>query len=197
MAPEDERKTVLAEVEKLRGEYPDFGVIEAVHGKLKTAEKQEIMKRMAAGKIQVLVATSVIEVGVDIPNATVIVIEGAERFGLAQLHQFRGRVGRGLQQSYCFLCPDIFSEKARNRLEVLVKESSGFAVAEQDLAQRGPGELSGQAQSGIPDFRMTSLTDLDFLQHVKSVVDEYCLKYPNFIDDFSERGYANLGGGLD
>lgn len=201
LTPQEEetqsKKTVLAEVEKLRAERPEFGVIEALHGKLKTDQKREIMGRMAAGEINVLVATSVIEVGVDVPNASVMVIENAEHFGLAQLHQLRGRVGRSDIQSYCFLCPGNASSGAINRLRVLTQTESGFEIAEADLKQRGPGELIGQVQSGLPDFRMASLTDLDLLHHVKSVVDAYCKENPSFLHDYAEVAYSKETRGLE
>lgn len=192
-----EKKTVLAEAERLRKEFPDFGVIEVVHGRLKAEEKRNVMDRMAAGEIQVLVATSVIEVGVDVPNATVMVIEGAERFGLAQLHQFRGRVGRGLAQSYCFLCPTVRGQRIEERLQAVADTNNGFEVAEADLQLRGPGELSGQIQSGLPDFRMASLTDLEFLKYVKGVVDAYAEKNPEFLQKYAETAYVNAWGSLE
>ena len=192
-----QQKTVMMEAERLRAEHPEYGLIEVMHGKLKAEQKRDIMARMAAGEINVLVATSVIEVGVDLPNATVIVIEGAERFGLAQLHQFRGRVGRGKYQSYCFLVPSIPSPMVLQRLRVLVEEQSGFAVAEQDLQLRGPGELTGNVQSGLPDFRMASLTDVDFLTRVKSYVEEEIRIDPNFMQNYPDVTYSINGGGLE
>ncbi len=170
---EKEKKTVIKEAERLRTEHPEYGVIEVIHGKMKPAEKRDVMERMARGEVNMLVATSVIEVGVDVPNATVMVIENAEQFGLAQLHQLRGRVGRGLAQSYCLLCPSHPGGPAIDRLRVLVDHDSGFDVAEEDLALRGPGDITGLAQSGLPSFRMARLTDIDFLQHVKDVAQEY------------------------
>ncbi|MCC2631438.1 MAG: recG [Patescibacteria group bacterium] len=192
-----EKKTVLAEVERLRKEFPHFGTIEAVHGKMKADEKRKVMERMSAGEIQVLVSTSVIEVGVDVPNATIMVIEGAERFGLAQLHQLRGRVGRGSSQSYCFLCPSVRSQNAMERLQVLVESDSGFELAEADLALRGPGEMIGSVQSGLPDFRMASLTDVAFLQRIKAIVDEYSKAHPEFLQQYAKIAYSNELTGLE
>lgn len=193
----EQKKTVVAEAERLRSEHPEYGVIEVIHGKMKPQEKRDIMDRMARGEIHVLVATSVIEVGVDIPNATVMIIEGAERFGLAALHQFRGRIGRGSAQSYCFLCPTLRGRAIDERLQVLVNTNSGFQVAEQDLALRGPGELTGNVQSGLPDFRMTSLTDLTFLQEVKEVADRYIQNHPDFLESVSDIAYSTHLGGLE
>ena len=115
------------------------------------------MAAFRANRVQVLVATSIIEVGVDLPNATVMLIENADRFGLAQLHQLRGRVGRGAHQSYCILVADIRTEDARQRLKVLEETTDGFRIAEEDLRLRGPGELLGQQQSGLPPFRFGEL----------------------------------------
>lgn len=192
-----EKKTVMAEAERLRKEHPELGVIEVLHGKMKPADKAAIMARMATGEVDVLVATSVIEVGVDVPNATVMVIEGAERFGLAQLHQFRGRVGRGSAQSYCYLCPSLRGAAIDERLRLLAQTDNGFEVAEVDLQLRGPGELVGDVQSGLPDFRMASLTDVSFLQRVKSIVDEEIQKNPDFLKNYTNVAYSNERVGLE
>ena len=130
------------------------------------------MADFAAGKTRILVSTSVIEVGVDVPEATVMAIEGAEYFGLAQLHQFRGRVGRSNRQSYCFLLSGTTSKTALARLQGFVKTNDGFKLAEQDLKLRGPGEFIGVKQSGLPDLAMDSLKDLSLVLSAKKCAEE-------------------------
>ena len=127
------------------------------HGKMKPADKEESMRQFKEGEAQILVATSVIEVGVDVPNATVMVIESAERFGLSQLHQLRGRIGRGPFQSYCVLVSDAHTEEARARLKVLCDTADGFQIAEADLRQRGPGDFFGNRQHGLPALHIADL----------------------------------------
>lgn len=159
-----DKKSVLAEYKKLSEViFPDLNVM-YLHGKMKSAEKDEIMRGFAKGEIDILVSTSVVEVGVNIPNASVMMIEGAERFGLAQLHQFRGRVGRSSHQSYCFLFTDSDSEKAYERLGYFEKTTDGFALAEFDLHTRGPGEVYGTAQSGMMNFRLATMRDIDLIK---------------------------------
>ncbi len=161
---EDEKKTVLSEYEKLsKNIFPDLK-IGYLHGKLKSIEKDETMQKFTKGELDILVSTSVIEVGVNIPNASVMMIEGADRFGLAQLHQFRGRVGRAEHQSYCFLFTDSTTKKVKDRLEYFEKENSGFKVAEYDLEQRGPGEVFGTAQSGMKNFKLATMQDHDLIK---------------------------------
>jgi ATP-dependent DNA helicase RecG len=129
-----------------------------LHGRLKSDEKESTMAEFAAGRIDILVSTTVIEVGVDVPNATVMVIEHAERFGLAQLHQLRGRVGRGSHQSLCILMtPARLNDVARQRIQAMVSTTDGFRLAEVDLQLRGPGEMAGTRQSGMPEFRIANL----------------------------------------
>jgi ATP-dependent DNA helicase RecG len=129
-----------------------------LHGRMKTEAKDRVMKAFAAGELQLLVCTTVVEVGVDVANATVMLIEHAERFGLSQLHQLRGRVGRGRHQSYCFLqYQSPLSEEARERLKAMTDTTDGFEIAERDLQQRGPGDLFGTRQAGTPTFRLIDL----------------------------------------
>ncbi len=137
--------------------FPKFSV-GLVHGKMKSADKEEIMRRFVAGEIQVLVSTTVIEVGVDVPNASMMVVEHAERFGLSQLHQLRGRVGRGAEKSYCvLLASETKTSVATERLGIMAETNDGFKIAEKDLELRGPGELLGTRQSGLPEFRIANL----------------------------------------
>jgi ATP-dependent DNA helicase RecG len=138
-----------------------------LHGRLKPDEKDEVMGRFRAGELDVLVSTSVVEVGVDIPNASVMMIEGANRFGLAQLHQFRGRVGRGEHASYCLLLPDADDEAADERLKAMESTNDGFRLAELDLEQRGPGDFLGTRQSGFAELRMARLTDIRLIEKAR------------------------------
>jgi len=153
-----EVKSVKAEYERLHTVFPDFR-IGLLHGKLKSEEKESVMRRFKDGEIDILVSTSVIEVGVDVPNASVMLIEGSERFGLSQLHQFRGRVGRGTEQSYCFLCTSPDAQGSYIRLKAMVDYTDGFKLAEIDLKLRGPGEVYGVRQSGIPDLKIANLAN--------------------------------------
>ena len=161
-----ELKNVKDEYEKLKEMFPDFK-IEMLHGKMKTKEKDEIMKNFKKKKFQILVSTSVIEVGIDIPDATVILIEGADRFGLSQLHQFRGRVGRSNKQSFCFLATDSNNKKTIERLKAMEKYSSGFKLSEIDLKLRGPGDFLGVKQWGFSDYIMEALKDIKMVEKAK------------------------------
>ncbi|MDQ2675758.1 MAG: ATP-dependent DNA helicase RecG [Actinomycetota bacterium] len=154
-----EAKAASEEAERLaRGELSDFRVA-LLHGQMHSREKAAAMEAFAAGEAEVLVATSVIEVGIDVPNATVMVVEGAERYGLSQLHQLRGRVGRGEHESFCILFGDPASDTARRRLEAIATERDGFKLAEVDLSLRGEGEILGTLQSGLPRFKAARLPD--------------------------------------
>jgi ATP-dependent DNA helicase RecG len=152
-------KSATEGFEKLSGIFSDRRVA-LLHGRLRSEEKEAIMRAFAAGELDVLVSTTVIEVGVDVANATVMLIEHAERFGLAQLHQLRGRVGRGSQASLCVLMtPEKIGETARERIDAMVSTTDGFRLAEVDLRLRGPGEMAGTRQSGLPEFRIANLME--------------------------------------
>ena len=163
-----EVKAVEEEYRKLSQEiFPDLKVA-MLHGKLKPKEKNEVMNKFKDKEYDILVSTSVIEVGVDVPNATIMMIESAERFGLAQLHQFRGRVGRDEYQSYCILFTSTPDTLANRRLQALVKCEDGFELAEQDMKLRGPGEFFGVKQSGLPDLAMASLANVDLIKKARA-----------------------------
>ena len=172
-------KSVTEEFEKLSQQVlPEF-TIALVHGKLKPQIKQQVMADFLAKKSDILVATSVIEVGIDIPNATVMMVEGAERFGLGQLHQFRGRVGRSEHQSYCFLLTDQANQKTLARLGAMVTAQDGFELAEKDLELRGPGELFGVNQSGWPEFKLATLFDYEIMLEAKKMAETFLSQESN------------------
>lgn len=150
-----------------------------LHGRMKPTEKDEVMSAFARGELDILVSTSVVEVGIDVPNATVMMIEGAERFGLSQLHQFRGRVGRGEFRSYCLLIADKSDAISDERLQAIVNTQNGFTLAEKDLELRGPGEFFGTRQSGEPELRLVSLSDRDLLMLAREQAQDVFKRSPN------------------
>ncbi|WP_322806921.1 ATP-dependent DNA helicase RecG [Thermanaerothrix sp.] len=163
----DEAKAAVEEYERLQREiFPDLR-LGLLHGRLPPAEKDRIMRAFRNGEFHILVSTSVVEVGVDIPNATVMLIEGANRFGLAQLHQFRGRVGRGQAQSYCLLIPETNDDIENERLLAMVETNDGFVLAERDLQQRGPGEFLGTRQAGYSELRMANLANVHLIEKAR------------------------------
>ena len=167
-----ETENVLSYTEKLQNLLPQCR-INCVHGKMKAKEKQDIMEAFAAGNIDILVSTTVIEVGINVPNATVMLIENAERFGLAQLHQLRGRVGRGTQKSYCILVSDATTKIAKERLQAMVKTADGFVISELDLKLRGPGEFFGTRQHGLPELKIANLyRDMPILKEAQQAAAE-------------------------
>lgn len=191
-------KAATQEAEKLQTNvFPDLN-IGLVHGKLTPAEKDEVMEKFRAGKYHILVSTTVIEVGVDVPNATVIIIENSERFGLSQLHQLRGRVGRNSKQSYCVLIADSKSQDTKERLEVMVQTNNGFIVAERDLQIRGPGEFMGTRQSGLPDLILADLVrDAEILETARKYAFELAekddiSKYPALYKKINQKIHEGL-----
>ena len=166
-----EARAAIAEYERLKDEvFPDLR-LGLLHGRMKPAEKDSVMRQFQRHELDVLVSTAVVEVGIDVPNATVMLIEGANRFGLAQLHQFRGRVGRGDAQSYCLLIADTPNEASNQRLDIMERTRDGFALAEEDLRLRGPGEFFGTRQSGLPDFKMARWGDAVVLEQARHAAD--------------------------
>ncbi len=161
-------RAAIAEYERLSQEVFSELKLGLLHGRMSAAEKDGVMRRFRSNELNILVSTPVVEVGIDVPNATVMLIESADRFGLSQLHQFRGRVGRGKEQSYCMLLSENPSEISRERLDIIEKVQDGFELAEEDLRLRGPGEFFGTRQSGLPDLRMAKLSDVALLELVRS-----------------------------
>jgi ATP-dependent DNA helicase RecG len=169
-----EARAAVEEYERLQQHiFPDL-TLGLMHGKMKAKEKDAVMTRFREGEIQILVSTSVIEVGIDVPNATVMLIEGADRFGLAQLHQFRGRVGRGKHRSYCLLLSDTVSPEdpqtrtTWERLKAIEDTQDGFLLAEKDLELRGPGDFFGVRQSGLPALRLANLSNVAILEQARA-----------------------------
>ena len=179
----DERKAAASYAKKLREEvFPDLRV-SLLHGKMKAKEKERVMESFAAGEGDILVATTVIEVGVDVPNATCMVVENAERFGLSQLHQLRGRVGRGQAKSYCILLSDHPSEETRRRLKVMTKTNDGFEISREDLALRGPGDFFGQRQHGLPALKIADLScDMQLLDEAQAAAKAWMSAHPELQD---------------
>jgi ATP-dependent DNA helicase RecG len=185
-------QTALETYATLTQTFPNLR-IGLIHGKLDNAEKAQTMAAFKAGELQLLVATTVIEVGVDVPNASLMVIDHAERMGLAQLHQLRGRVGRGVNESLCVLLyQNPLSELARARLKIIFENSDGFVIAQQDLHLRGPGELLGARQSGVAMLRFADISaDQDLLEQARQVADELLRKYPDAARAHLHRWMAN------
>lgn len=177
-------KSVIAEAKRLKKDVFQEWTIAPLHGKMTPAEKDKVMKDFTDHKIDILVATSVIEVGVNVPNSTNIIIEGAERFGLAQLHQLRGRVIRGTHQSYCFAVTESKSDKTRDRLKALATAKNGFELAEHDLQFRGGGELYGGKQSGLSDLGMEAIKNLKLVEAARNEARHMVEKYPELARDF-------------
>lgn len=173
--------------------FPDLSV-GLIHGKLSGKKKEETMRAFAGGELQILVATTVIEVGVNVPNATLMVIENAERFGLSQLHQLRGRVGRGSEESFCVMFLQSQGEAARQRLEILQKNTDGFAIAEADLSMRGPGDFFGERQHGLPEFKLADLSaDMELVRLAQEEAAALVMNdLPEGLRILADRLYDNL-----
>lgn len=201
---EESEKLQLSAAEKLaadlRKAFPDLR-IGLIHGGIPAAEREQAMRQFLENQIQILVATTVIEVGIDVPNASIMVIEHAERFGLSQLHQLRGRVGRGPEQSYCYLLippPSKFTEEAKQRIQAMIETQDGFKIAEKDLVIRGPGELTGTRQSGVARFRIANLLlDQKILEIARKEAFEFIETFkdhPESLKNFFQKYWTNRFG---
>lgn len=164
-----------------------------LHGKMKPKDKEEVMSRFVNGEIHILVSTTVIEVGVDVPNAVIMVIENAERFGLSQLHQLRGRIGRGKYKSTCILITDAQNEAALQRMKIMTSTTDGFKIADEDLKMRGPGDFFGSRQHGLPDMKIAMLTDTALLTEANRFAREIISDDPDFIKEENR----NLGTAIN
>jgi ATP-dependent DNA helicase RecG len=182
---EDEIKSVKEEYQRIRQIFP-LAKIAMLHGKMKSEEKEKILKAMQKNEIQILVSSSVVEVGIDLPLATTIIIQSPERFGLAQLYQLKGRVGRSIHQGYCFLVPHKLSLKSKIRLKYFLQAKSALELSEYDLKLRGGGELLGERQAGIPDLAMKSLSNLKLIERAKKIAEEIINQDPKI------EKYSNL-----
>jgi ATP-dependent DNA helicase RecG len=197
-----EVKAAIAEYENLsKNIFPEFN-IGLLHGQMAGAEKQKIMNDFRKGKIHCLVSTVLIEVGIDVPNATVMVIEGADRFGLAQLHQLRGRIARSSSSAYCLLIAQTQNEAAKSRLEIMERSNDGFEIAEHDLKIRGPGELLSTRQHGLPDLKIANIIDdFDLLQMARKDAFELvendpkltCAEHKNIKTELQRKFAGSLG----
>lgn len=179
----DERKAVTAYAKQLQEQvFPDLRVA-VLHGKMKPREKEKVMAAFAAGESDILVSTTVVEVGVDVPNATCMVVENADRFGLSQLHQLRGRVGRGKEKSYCILLSDSQNEETRARLKVMTQTNDGFRISQEDLRLRGPGDFFGQRQHGLPAMKIADLScDMRLLDEAQTAARQLMERDPELTD---------------
>lgn len=195
---EENEEMDLKSVEKLYEEYskeifPQYKV-QYIHGKMKTKEKDEIMKNFKEGKIDILISTTVIEVGVDVPNSNIMVVENAERFGLAQLHQLRGRVGRGEYKSYCILKYEGKSDTTRKRMQVMTQTNDGFIISEKDLELRGAGDFFGTMQHGLPEFKIANLfEDVDILKQVQLIATKILEKDPKLEKEENQKLKCLIG----
>ena len=196
-------KSAVEEHHKLQSKiFPEFK-IGLLHGRMNSAQKDEAITLFRNGETEILVSTTVVEVGVDVPNATVMLIENAERFGLSQVHQLRGRVGRGKDKSYCLLLLGGSTPEARQRLQVLEQSQDGFLIAEMDLQLRGPGQVLGTRQSGLPDFALASLVeDQEVLQLAREAAQKVLEKdrtlhsWPLMREELNRRYIKIMGGSI-
>ena len=170
-------KNAIALEEELRTYFTDIAHVSLLHGKMKSNEKETIMQAFKDKKVDILVSTTVIEVGVNVPNATIMIVMDADRFGLSQLHQLRGRVGRGDKQSYAVLVANPKTESGKQRMKIMTETTNGFVLAEEDLKMRGSGEIFGTRQSGIPEFQVADIIeDFPILEEARKVASQIVQK---------------------